>query len=63
MKGGLGKAFRLRPGETGLVLTMGFLLLSNSMAQQIAKIVSVSGFLSEGGVRPSPHRCPGRTWR
>lgn len=50
MKGGLGKVFRLRPGETGLVLTMGFLLFSNSMAQQIAKIVSVSGFLSEGGV-------------
>lgn len=50
MKDRLGKIFRLRSGETGLVLTLGFLLMSNSIAQQIAQIVSVSGFLSEGGV-------------
>ncbi len=50
MKEQLSKLFRLRPGEVGLVLALGFMLLSNAVAQQIAKIVSVSGFLSVGGV-------------
>jgi len=44
------RVFRLRPGETGLVLTLGFLLLSNSVAGQVSGIVAISGFLSEGGV-------------
>lgn len=50
MKDPLSRLFRLRPGETGLVLTLGFLLLSNSLAQQVSGIVAISGFLSEGGV-------------
>jgi len=32
------------------VLTLGLLLLSNSVAQQVSGIVAISGFLSEGGV-------------
>ena len=50
MKDLLNRTFRLRPGETGLVLTLGLLLLSNSVAQQVSGIVAISGFLSEGGV-------------
>jgi len=50
MKDFLNRTFRLRPGETGLVLTLGLLLLSNSVAQQVSGIVAISGFLSEGGV-------------
>ena len=46
----LSRTFRLRPGETGLVITLGLLLLSNSVAQQVSGIVAISGFLSEGGV-------------
>ncbi len=42
--------FRLRPGETGIVLTLGFILLCNSLAHQISSVVSVSGFLSTVGV-------------
>jgi len=44
------RLFRLRPGELGLVLVLGFVLLSNSLARQVSGIVAVSGFLSEGGV-------------
>jgi AAA family ATP:ADP antiporter len=50
MKDFLNRMFRLRPGETGLVLVLGFLLLSNSLAMQVSGIVAISGFLSEGGV-------------
>jgi len=50
MKDLLSRTFRLRPGETGLVFTLGLLLLSNSVAQQVSGIVAISGFLSEGGV-------------
>ena len=50
MKDFLGRTFRLRPGETGLLLTLGLLLLCNSIAQQVSGIVAISGFLSEGGV-------------
>ena len=50
MKDHLRKALHLQPGEKiGPLLTFGFLLLSNSMAQQIAKIASVTGFLKKGG--------------
>lgn len=39
--------FRLRPGEAGLVLALGFALFINDAAMGIAKVVSVSGFLSQ----------------
>lgn len=42
--------FRLRPGETGLVLTLGFLLFANSVAQPLAEITAISNFLLEVGV-------------
>jgi AAA family ATP:ADP antiporter len=44
------RVFRLRPGEAGLVLTLGFLLVCNSVAEQVSGILAISGFLSEGGV-------------
>ncbi len=46
----INRVFRLRPGEMGLVLTLGFLLLANSMARQISGIVAISNFLDTGGV-------------
>jgi len=46
----LKKLLRIYPGEWRLVLVMGFVLLANAAAEQIAKVVSVSGFLSAGGV-------------
>jgi len=46
----LGRLFRLRPGETGLVLTLGFLLFANSVAQPLAEITAVANFLPEVGV-------------
>jgi AAA family ATP:ADP antiporter len=48
--GVLNRVFKIRPGEAGLVCTLGFLLLSNAVAYQVSDIVAVSGFLSEGGV-------------
>lgn len=50
MKKSLSRTLRLRPGEAGLVVTLGFLLLSNALAMQVSGIVAISGFLSEGGV-------------
>jgi len=50
MKDFLKQTFRIHPGEVGLVVTLGFLLLCNSVAYQVSDIVAVSGFLSEGGV-------------
>ncbi|HCK65830.1 MAG TPA: hypothetical protein DHW49_06170 [Anaerolineae bacterium] len=41
------KWFPLRAGESGLVLTLGFILFANYAAMGITKVVSVSGFLSE----------------
>ena len=38
---------RVRPGEGVLVLALGFVLFINDAAMGIAKVVSVSGFLSE----------------
>src|SRR5581483_9968928 len=43
------RLFRLHAGEIGLVLALGILLLSNSLAMQVSSVVSVSGFLSEVG--------------
>jgi AAA family ATP:ADP antiporter len=41
---------QVRPGEIRLVLVMGLILFSNSLALQVANIVSISGFLSEVSV-------------
>ncbi len=41
------KWFPLRAGESGLALTLGFILFANYAAMGITKVVSVSGFLSE----------------
>jgi hypothetical protein len=46
----IGQWFRLRPEETGVALVMSFLLLSNSLAQQVSEITAISNFLSTGGV-------------
>ena len=46
----INRIFRLRPGESGIVLALGFVLLANSLSIQISNIVSVSGFLESGGV-------------
>ncbi|MFQ5409513.1 MAG: Npt1/Npt2 family nucleotide transporter [Anaerolineales bacterium] len=46
----ISRLLRLQPGEAGLVLSLGALLLLNAMARQVSGIVGVSGFLSEGGV-------------
>lgn len=50
MKKRLYQLLGLRPGEAGLVLMLGALLLSNSLALAVSNVVSVSGFLSEVGV-------------
>ncbi len=50
MKGFLNRTFRLRPREMGIVLVLGLVLLCNSVAVQVSGIVSISNFLSEGGV-------------
>ena len=50
MQNKLFQLMRVNPDEIKLVIIMGFVLLFHSMAQQLAGIVSVSGFLSTGGV-------------
>jgi hypothetical protein len=50
MKALLNQTFQLQPQETSLVLILACLLLSNSLARQIADVVAVSGFLSVVGV-------------
>jgi AAA family ATP:ADP antiporter len=50
MKDFLSRVFRLRPGEAGIVLVLGLVLLCNSVAVQVSGIVSISNFLSAGGV-------------
>jgi ATP/ADP translocase len=42
--------FNVKPHEVGLVLALGFILFSNSLAQQISGIVAISGFLGQVGV-------------
>jgi hypothetical protein len=46
----LKQLFSVRPGEAGLVIMLGLILLGNSMALWVSSVVSVSGFLSEVGV-------------
>jgi ATP:ADP antiporter, AAA family len=46
----MNKLFRVQREEYGLVAVLGLILFSNAVAQQIAGIVSVSGFLSSGSV-------------
>jgi AAA family ATP:ADP antiporter len=48
------RIFRVYPGEAGLVLVLGLLLFSNSMATQVSGVVAISGFLSEAGVEQVP---------
>lgn len=43
------RLLRIYPGEIGLTVSLGVLLLVNAMAQQISGVVAVSGFLSEVG--------------
>ncbi len=50
MRDSLHRLLNLRPGEFGLVFTLGFLLLCNALAQQVSGVVAVSGFLNEVGV-------------
>jgi hypothetical protein len=48
---GVNRFFRnLRPSETGLVLTLSIILLSNSLAQKVSEISSISNFISDVGV-------------
>lgn len=49
MQAALRKILRINPGEGWLVFVLGLILFSNSVAQQIAGIVSVSGFITSGG--------------
>ena len=42
------RLFKLQPGETGLVILLGALLLGNSLAYEISGVFAVSGFLGEG---------------
>jgi AAA family ATP:ADP antiporter len=44
------RLLRLHPGEAGLVVSLGLLLLVNSLSIQISNIVSVSGFIESTGV-------------
>lgn len=41
------RMFRLRTGETLIVVTLGLLLLANSLALELSDVVAVSGFLSQ----------------
>jgi ATP:ADP antiporter, AAA family len=41
--------WNLRPGELSLTLILGFALLSNSLAQKVSEIASISNFLSDVG--------------
>jgi hypothetical protein len=50
MNASLHRFFRLKPGESGLVLALGCLLGCNLLAVQVSYIASVSGFLSQVGV-------------
>lgn len=47
MKERFNQWFPIRSGESGLVLTLGFVLFANYAAMGITKVVSVSGFLGQ----------------
>lgn len=49
MPSSLQKFFKIRAGETHLVLVMGGVILSNALAQKISEIVSVSNFVTDVG--------------
>ena len=44
------RIFRLRAGEAGLVVALGFMLLANSLALEVSGVVAVSGFLDQVSV-------------
>ena len=46
----VGRVFRLRPGEYRIVIIMGLLLFTNSLALEISDVVAISGFLENVGV-------------
>jgi len=46
----LDRLLRLRPGEKGIVFTLGIVMLINWLAQQISEITAISNFLSNVGV-------------
>lgn len=45
----LSQLLNLRSGETGVVLTLGFVLFSNALAQKVSEISSLSNFLIDVG--------------
>ncbi len=45
----LGQVFRLKAGEASLVLLLGTVILSNSLAQKVSEIASISNFLNDVG--------------
>ncbi len=45
----INRVLRLRPGEAGVVTTMGLVLIVNFLAQQISEITAISNFLSDVG--------------
>lgn len=49
MTGFLYRTFHLREGEAGLVFSLGFLLIANSIAMQISGIVGIAGLLDDTG--------------
>lgn len=50
MKIFLSRLWKLKASELGVILTLGFVILSNSIAQKVAEISSISGFVSNVGV-------------
>jgi len=46
------RLFNIRAGESGLVITLGCILLGNALTQKISEIVAVSTFVSEVGTAP-----------
>ncbi len=49
MKAWLRRTFKIQPEEKGLVLVLGFILLTSALAGEISGIVSVSNFLEVSG--------------
>ena len=45
----LRRLFRLRPGEAGIAVTLGLILMINSVALNVSDVVAVSGFISQVG--------------
>ncbi|GAB4378323.1 MAG: hypothetical protein Kow00121_29890 [Elainellaceae cyanobacterium] len=49
MNSKLSQTFRLKPSEVRLVLLLGVVILSNSLAQKVSEIASISNFLHDVG--------------